>query len=331
MIKTSTILRIRTLIVLSLISLTDSQYSGKLPAGHYLKTYSEKNIQKLFITTVPGFDVKILNNNTDLCIQVYDLKGNIISDADVQIRQKKLQFDYKTQLYVDKKSNRRGLLKVSHNGYTGFYNLSRQYNNSAVKRGSRILLYGTPLKYIWMPVNFVIHLPIDATRSVIQGWPQGTISRTARFFTKAFYSVASIFDSYYYDYYGENKFGSKHKGYMVFNKPKYLPGDTVKFKAFLVSENGKPVTRTVNIVLHTGKKSIELTKLKPYSDGAFEYQFFLHDSLDLQLDRDYYVSLEMNEYKEYISESFKYEDYELSKSKLVYAQITRYNTGGRLF
>jgi hypothetical protein len=125
---------------------TDSQYYGKLQQGHYLKTYTEREKQKLSITTIQDFDVFIFNNNTDLCIQVFDLQGNLIDNADVSVRLKKLRFNKKTQSYLDKKSNQKGLLKVTYKGFTAYYNLSRKYNNSFIKRGTRKVVYGTPIK-----------------------------------------------------------------------------------------------------------------------------------------------------------------------------------------
>lgn len=295
---------------------TDSQYTRKLPEGHYLKTLAEKNTQKFSITTVQNFDVFILNNNTDLCIQVYDLKGNIIKDADVRTGLKKLHFNKKIQAYIDRKSNQKGFLKVTHNGFTAYYDLNRQYNNSCVLRGTRKAVYGTPLKYAWVPVNYVLYIPVDAVKSALRGRPQGTIRRSIGFFEKSFEKLICLLDEYYCDYDYNNRFERKHTGYIVFNKPKYQPGDTVKFKAFLVTKKGKPVNKPVKIVLQTNRKNLELTELNPYRKGGYEYQFFLHDSLQLQLDRHYYLRLQLNDRKEYISGSFNYEDYELTKIKL---------------
>lgn len=295
---------------------TDSQYKNKLLEGHYLKTFSEKNKQKLSITTVQNFNVFILNNNTDLCIQVYDLDGNIINDADVSVRWKNLNFNKNTQSYLDKKSNQKGLLKVTYKGFTTYYNLNRQYDNSCIKRGTRKVVYGTPLKYVWMPVNFVIYLPVDGVKSIVKGWSQGTIYRTKNFFVKSFHKVACVFNDYYCDYYSNNKFEQKHTGYIVFNKPKYQLGDTVKFKAFLVTKKGNAVDKPVKVILQTNRKNIELTELNPYRKGGYEYRFMLHDSLRLQLDRSYNISLERNKRKVYIVGSFRYEDYELTKNKL---------------
>jgi TonB-dependent SusC/RagA subfamily outer membrane receptor len=295
---------------------TDSQYYGKLRQGHYLKTFAESEKQKLSITTIQEFDVFIFNNNTDLCIQVFDLQGNLIDNADVSVRLKKLRFNKKTQSYLDRKSNQKGLLKVTHDGFTAYIDLSRQYNNSGIKRGTRKVVYGTPIKYVWMPVNFVIFLPIDGVKSIVKGWPQGTIYRTKNFFVKSFNKIACLFDDYYCDSYTNNKFRNKHTGYLVFNKPKYLPGDTVKFKAYVVTKKGKAIDKNVRVILQNNRKDIELTKLVPYRSGGYQYEFYLHDSLQLQLDRNYTIRLELNDRKEYINGSFKYEDYELSKNQL---------------
>jgi TonB-dependent SusC/RagA subfamily outer membrane receptor len=294
---------------------TDSQYCGQLPPGHYLKTYAEKNQQKFSITTIQDFDVFILNNNTDLCVQVYDLQGNIVEDAGVRVRWKMLRFDEKTKAYVDRKSNQKGLLEVTHNGFTAFYNLSREYDNSFIKRGARKVVYGTPLRYVWMPVEYVISLPIDGVKSIVNGWPQGTIYRTKFFFRRSYNKIISWIDG---SSVARNnyKFRNKHTGYFVFNKPKYLPGDTVRFKAFLVKKSGKPVDRDVRVILQNRGKDIELTHLAPYHEGGYKYQFFLHDSLQLQLDRDYIITLALNDRKEYISGSFRFEDYELTKNQL---------------
>src|SRR5690606_15043074 len=59
-----------------------------------------------------------------------------------------------------------------------------------------------------------------------------------------------------------------------------------------------------------------LTNLIPYTQGGYKYEFFLHDSLELKLDNQYTIRLELNDRKDYISQSFRYEDYELTKNTL---------------
>ena len=283
---------------------SDSVYIGKLPAGHYLKTKASKNEQTFEITTIQDFDVFILNNNTDLCVQVYDLRGNLLPDAKVSVKGKRLQFDAETKLYIDRKSNKKGLLTVEYNNFSAYYDLKRQYNNSNIKRGTRKVVFGTPLKYVWVPVNYVVHLPVDGVKSISKGYNHGTIRRTKDFFVRQYHNI--IEKENYDDL-------SKVKGYMVFNKPKYEPGDTVKFKAW-VSRKGKLMKKPLDVFLYTNK-DVKLAELTPYRKGGYSWQFFLHDSLQLRLDTYYELTLTKGN-KSVISESFKYEDYELSKTEL---------------
>ena len=302
---------------------TDSVYAKKLAPGHYLKTNSIKNKQQTFYTYVPDFDVKILNNNTDLYIQVFSLSGKIISDASVKIGLKTVRFDNKTQCYIDKKSNRKGLLKVDFNGNTAYFQLARKMNNSALLRNTRKIMYGTPLKYVWIPVSYVISLPIDGVKSIVRGRPQGAINRTKYIFVNLWNKITDPSD---YNSYKQN-----YKGYMVFNKPKYLPGDTVKFKAFIVSKKGKPLNKKVFVSINNEKKDIRLTELAPFRKGGYEFQFFLHDSLNLKLDRHYNIELENKKRKNYFSSSFKYEDYELNNTKLNLRTETETHYKGKSF
>lgn len=291
---------------------TDSIFDEKLLPGHYLKTYTDQNHQIINYAYIPDLDVKIFNNNTDLCIRIYDLKGNNVSDAVVKIGLKILQFDKLTQCYIDRKSNKKGLLSVKRNENTAFYQLSRQYNNSPIRRTTRKLVYGTPLKYIWIPASYVVKIPVDGVNSIIKNRPVGVISRISYFFRRLPYKISKLFDPDPKDY----NFTRKYKGYMVFNKPKYMPNDTVKFKAYIVDKNGIPLKKNVDVCLYTGKKFIQLQNLKPYKKGAFEFQFFLHDSLNLKLDRSYNIELNNKKGNTYIEKNFYYEQYELGKNKL---------------
>lgn len=291
---------------------TGENYDKKLKAGHYLKTYLEKNIQKTEIATVQNLDVFLLNNYQDLVIQLYDLDGNLISDAEVKIKNRPIKFDDDIQAFSLKKTNKRGLLQVTYLGKTSYYYLDRNYNNSAFRRNSRKVLYGTLLKYVWTPVEFVVKLPIDAVKSIADGWSQGTIRRTENFFVRIYNTIACLFDDSHC--YQTNR--TDYKGYLVFNKPKYKPGDTVKFKSFLVNKRGKPHDISVSIFLYGNRQNISLSRLDSYDKGGYEYQFLLHDSLKLRLDTQYAIQLKDRKERTLISNSFIYEDYELAKNQL---------------
>jgi TonB-dependent SusC/RagA subfamily outer membrane receptor len=289
---------------------TDSDYQKKLSKGHYVKVYADKNQLNFSITTVYPFEIHVLDNNTDLCVQLYDTIGNIINNAKVKAKGKKLHYDESLKAFIDKKSNKKGLLKINYTNETFFFDLERDANNPFVKRVTNNVLYTKPVKYVWVPIKFICRLPVDATKSIVNRNQTGVISSSIYFFKNLYNKVACIFDDYHCD---DSQFENKHKGYLVFNKPRYLPKDTVKFKAFITNKKGRPVKKDVEVVFRNGNyKNFKLTKLQPYRKGAFEYQFYLHDSLELRLDTRCNVQLRKKGWKTYISNSFQYEDYELS-------------------
>jgi len=293
---------------------TDSIYKRVLAPGHYIKIYSEKNRQKCYLLSVPELDVFVLNNYTDLCIRVCDQTGGIVNDARVIIGSKTLKFDSQTQLYKDKKSGRKGILKVSWKGTTTFYDIVKEYGHSGIVRIGLKILWRSPVKYIWIPVNYVGRLPYDGIKSLVHHYPHRSISSTIYFFNKAYSNIACLLSGYHCNEYSKNY----NKGYFVFNKPKYRPEDTVRFKAFVLDRKGRALNKKVAVILEVNNKSVKLTELVPYTKGGYEYGFPLCDSFNLRLDREYSVSLQNTKTDKVYSEgSFSYEDYELAKNELL--------------
>jgi TonB-dependent SusC/RagA subfamily outer membrane receptor len=112
-------------------------------------------------------------------------------------------------------------------------------------------------------------------------------------------------------------------GFITFSKPMYKPLDTVKIKAFIVDRKGLPVNSKLLLRLKDRSYSPDvdtiLTTLSPYRPGAYEYRFVLSDSLDLDLDDDYIISLESTDSKgkepdkryRLMEGRFRLEEYEL--------------------
>jgi len=305
---------------------TDGVYSEELSNGHYLRVFANESNLQIDYTFVQDFDIAVLNNSADLAIKVFTTSGEIIKDARVKVKGKRLRFDKRTGVYRDKKSNRRGFLSVSYKGQVAFYQLSRNQNNPLIKRIYRKTVWGTPIKYAWRPVRFIYRLPIDAVKSIRWGYPQGTINSIVRGSTHLFYNTMCLFDDYYCDWYGSDwKFENKYTGYMAFSKPRYMPGDTVRFKAFIVKKrNGKPLSQPVypEIYRYSGN-SIAFGELEPYAAGGFQYEFVLNDTLDLDLDRRYTIDLNDDRDRTYFSGDFMFEDYELSKNILELEAVSK--------
>lgn len=102
----------------------------------------------------------------------------------------------------------------------------------------------------------------------------------------------------------------------MLNKPKYLPNDTVKFKAYVFNKKGKAINDELDVALFNYGKKTTITKLKPYTAGMYNFEFVLHDSLQLKLDKHYDLRLSHPKRDKSLSQFFDYEAYLLKKNTL---------------
>ncbi len=126
----------------------------------------------------------------------------------------------------------------------------------------------------------------------------------------------------------------KFRGFVAFSKPKYKPGDTVRLKAFVETAGGKLVNQPLLLRLSSRYWDTDtiLATLRPYRPGGYLYEFVLSDTLDLDLDEQYLITLEELRSRKYnpntydgdmdeddyirqrkvlVRNKFNYEDYEL--------------------
>src|SRR5690606_6796965 len=102
--------------------------------------------------------------------------------------------------------------------------------------------------------------------------------------------VRSVFSLFEPDY--KRQGDEKYKGFLVFSKPMYRPGDTVRYKAIvLYKNNDKLFKKPLLAKVYASGKYKTVNKLTAYRPGAYEGSFVLHDSLQLRLDS--YVSLDL--------------------------------------
>lgn len=148
------------------------------------------------------------------------------------------------------------------------------------------------------------------------------------FFGSIWKAIKKLFHKNENRYYGN--YIRDYKGFLVFNKAKYRPNDTIKFKAFILNaKTSKPVGDQKLLVAiddygnHDNEEVIGT--VNAYRNGGFEYSFVLADSLKLTLDRSYTIVLldpattknndktriSTDGHKELISGRFEYEDYDL--------------------
>jgi hypothetical protein len=277
-------------------------YKEKLRPGNYVTAYVDKDKVRLLYTSVPNVHLAVVDNKTDLVIQVRDTAGHLIEDAVLKRGMRTLPRDPSTMAYRLAKSNSRGILSVTHKGISSLFMLDRTLDNSALRRNSRKLAYNTPVRYVWVPVKTVVMLPYDAVRSAIRGY--------------GFYTARSLWWSI------EKAIEpGPYYGFMLFSKPKYMPGDTVMLKAYvLTGKNKKPFQgdTDLKIQLTNPYRRVKLATLAPYTPGGYTHSFVLSDTLGLRLDDKYTVNLTpANRSRTLVSGSFIYEYYDLRSMKLV--------------
>lgn len=108
----------------------------------------------------------------------------------------------------------------------------------------------------------------------------------------------------------------KYDGFVVFSKPRYKPGETVRFKAH-INHNGRPYNEKAEVSLvsyYPVRIDTTLTTLQPYRPGMYEWEFRLSDSLKLHLDNSYNLVLKTRgRHTNDIMGNFYYEEYELGR------------------
>jgi alpha-2-macroglobulin len=296
-----------------------TNYKGKLQPGHYLVASVNKNEFEITVRSVLNVNVQVVKNNTDLCVQVYDTKGTLIKNAVVRAASKKLSYDNEVKGFLLAKTSVKGVLEIKYNGVTSLFDLNRLYNRSLIRSFESRFLTGTPLKYIWVPAKFIVAGPLMTARDLINGNS---------------YSIGN--DLLYYwrrnGLFTRSYGGAQKNGYFVFNKPIYLPGDTVKFKAFLVNSHGRPLERELQpLVIKSWDDKIKLPLIRPSLPGNYSGRFVLADSLGLDLDKHYNLDLVKGRKKTFATGNFRYEDYELKNMFLVVRPDSDVQARGKVF
>ena len=298
---------------------TDSSYKKTLSVGHYLYVKSVENKLNLELKSVNDFSIRLLNNNADFSLMVFDADGNRMSTAIIHLKNKLIPFDAKTATYSLRGSNRKGLMEVELAGQSAFYNITRSNNQSSFNRGMNKVLYQSPVKYVAVPVNFVVSMPFDLYKTIKRHYRY----RTIRMLTQPFVSIAQsisggepmgFVENIFYLF--NHKYSSHFKGVAYFSQPKYRPNDTVRFQAYAFDKKNRPVTDSLSVELYSNGNK-KLGYCKPVQPGIFVFEFPLKSALELQLDRNYSVCLRNSIGRAVVNGSFKYEDYELKSTEFL--------------
>lgn len=113
-----------------------------------------------------------------------------------------------------------------------------------------------------------------------------------------------------------------YNGYLVTNQPIYRPGDTVKYKAYLLhpEENGAVRERVKVELQEVYGKRYQIHELKAEGEGVYFSEFVLGDSI--KTDRRYQLIITGKGSNNTIMQYLKVEDYQLEETRI---RVTRDN------
>ncbi len=271
----------------------DSVEYENLPVGNYILISvldNELYAEYYCSTNIRSF---VVNDQHRPQLLIRDEAGTMYRNATVWVDSKPARFIDKAGTYQVKQKNPEDeIVKIVVPGDTSFTKFSILRENHRSPRQQRWTRFrGSRVGRVvaWFP-DKVTHLIKNKPRS----W-----------FRKRYRGISS-----------------QGKGYMVFNKPKYFPADTIKFKAYIVDRKGKPYKKEVQAYLNYNSRGTHITKklrmLRPVSPGAYVHEFATGDSL--QNDTRFTVSLKSKDNKPLVNGNFKIEDYLLD-------EVAVYNLG----
>ncbi|MDR2848565.1 MAG: hypothetical protein LBV39_05610, partial [Bacteroidales bacterium] len=111
--------------------------------------------------------------------------------------------------------------------------------------------------------------------------------------------------------------GPDFYSYMITDKNRYKPRETIRFKSYALSDRRRPLKETLEVWMRTVNYSYKkITTLSPYHPGGYAGEVLLHDSLKLRLDAYYDIQLRDKKGRIVANTGFNYEDYELYDSRM---------------
>lgn len=247
-----------------------------LKRGNYIIVEANENQLNFTDYIVDDLYFKIVPAEK-MMLCLHDSLGNIITDAIVKCGSKKLTFDKKSQTYNTSKVKDEQIIEINNKGVCHYIEIEKQDSHYYGYKSNIFKTTWRKTKGLWYNIKSGVHYIFN---------PEDKPTR------------------------------NKYTGFIVFNKPKYKPNETVKLKAYMAEYKGKPYNKPVDLQLYSYYPhkidTILVKDLMPYRPGMYEYQFRLTDSLNLKLDSHYTIALKTKSKRDNeINDRFKYEDYEL--------------------
>ena len=201
------------------------------------------------------------------------------------VNKKEIKYDASTRSYtIRNKKPDEAVIKIAIPGDTLFMELS------AMEK-----VYKSEWQQWWANISYT-----KAVRIIT--WPVRTVKK-----------MISQPSRYWFQKRSRKKY--YNNGYAVFNKPKYLPNDTVKFKGYVLNKKRKPYKKALDIILEYSASGQYVSKniatIKPTTPGSFIHEFVIGDSLES--DKTYSVLFKTHKGTVMMRSDFRIEDYLLDE------------------
>lgn len=314
----------------SFMTLVDSVKTDKLNSidlfdtmeyGYYLTVWTEKEILKVKLTTVAPLNVVLQSNAKRAWLIVYDSLGNELQDLKIKLNNQTLSYNKKLKSYTLPNRKKTANVEIEYAGQTWHLLAQRQTNNYYHYKVPffKKVVYSFPIKYFWI-------VPYREVKKVIRAIDYGYVEDLGivRFFIKLFTKDYDDDSNEYPNFNGQRNNGN---GYIVMDKLKYRPLDTLRFKTYLVNKKGKPISdNEIDVFIATDRNTYKkLHTVKAYRKGGFESEFILVDSLKLKLGNFAGIILKDKKGKILISQRIDYQDYILPEIKSFEVETTDKN------
>lgn len=298
--------------------LNEFNFSNSMEYGYYLTVWTEKEILKVKLTTIAPLNVVLQSNAKRAWLIVYDSLGNELPNLKIKLNNQLLSYNKKLKSYTLPNRKKTANIEIEYAEQTWHLFAQRQTNHYYYKRSFlKKIVYGFPIKYCWI-------VPYREVKKVVRAIDYGSVEDlgVVHFFVDLFTEEDESRNTPYFDgkHYGGN-------GYIVMNKLKYRPLDTLRFKTYLVDKEGIPIEddEIDFFVTKNGYYDKKIHSIKAYRKGGFESEIVLVDSLQLKLGDRIGIVLKNKKEKVVISEEVIYEDYILPEIKSFKVETTDKN------
>lgn len=261
--------------------------------GFYLRVKAAKQRLEASLELVQSLEIKKIPDGKYLRFIVLENGTQEVQPTEVSLDGKLIRYDQTINAYRIKPGRGSGTVVVRHLDQEAIFPIYRSYKRLFDNFGNKVL-YSFPVKVVYGPSR-------DIYQSIAYGEAIGVVRKAGSLF--------------FLDLRNDRAYG-----YLLLNKPKYKPGDTLRYKLKLAKENGRTYSKKVTVSLGGTykprfKQTIRLKK------GQTQGEIILHDSMNLRLDGYQWLSV-MRHNDQLISTSFDYEDYIL-KSETHQLQLVK--------